>query len=57
MRMLVAASPESSTEGVDYAREGPHRTLLFSVDGTKEAEEGLRWVVKYLARKGMIGER
>lgn len=28
------------------------RRIVFAVDGTIEAEEGLRWVVKQLAKKG-----
>ena len=42
----------AAEEEIDSAKVGPHRTLLFSVDGTKDAEEGLRWAVKHLTRKG-----
>ena len=28
------------------------RSMLFAVDGTVEADEGLRWVAKQIARKG-----
>lgn len=32
----------------------PARKIVFAVDGTTDAEEGLRWVVKEIARKGTV---
>lgn len=31
------------------------RKIVFAVDGTVDAEEGLRWLVKQVARKGACG--
>lgn len=40
--------PKSDENGL------PSRKIVFAVDGTTDAEEGLRWVVKEIARKGEV---
>lgn len=41
-------APAPSTSG---------RKIVFAVDGTADAEEGLRWLVKEVARKGEPPDR
>lgn len=41
--MRKAAQTEATTTG---------RKIVFAVDGTSGAEEGLKWIVKHIARKG-----
>jgi hypothetical protein len=42
--MRQASQTEATTTG---------RKIVFAVDGTTGAEEGLKWIVKHVARKGM----
>lgn len=52
-RVLASKSPaihNDAAEPSEAATSG--RKIVFAVDGTADAEEGLRWLVKHVARKG-----
>jgi len=39
-------------KGTESETEIVGRKIVFGVDGTSQAEEGLRWLIKEVARKG-----
>lgn len=44
--------PRLGDKGTESETEIVGRKIVFGVDGTSQAEEGLRWLIKEVARKG-----